>query len=358
MKKLVTFLLAAVLMLSLTGCDLFSKTDTVKLGDYTHNDPSGLSYDTRMVLKNESFGAMLSERASEAAYPDNMILDASGAPIGMYQYDPATGLATGWTDMATGKFTAYPAGQEVDLGKPDESKLVTFKGDAALYFVVYGSKDKAVEADMYLMLSDKDDQQAVTDAMQSVYGVALTAESDAVLKTVIDADAIAAEFAADAELTGETGAQDAKAYADLLYLNYGVREDTGANPYKPYDGHKDPTDIDFDQKVVMTGSGKAAFEAKDADKIASQTDYLYAKDGMMVAQYTYYEFTSKDAADALSAQIMNGERVSDTVILVATVGQELDASIQSLVGFNMVKDASIEEYTRFIEENFSSAVYQ
>ena len=69
MKKFVTFLLAVVLMLSLAGCDLFSKADTVKLGDYTHKDPSGLSYDTRLVLKNGSFGAMLSENASVDATP-------------------------------------------------------------------------------------------------------------------------------------------------------------------------------------------------------------------------------------------------------------------------------------------------
>ena len=78
----------------------------------------------------------------------------------------------------------------------------------------------------------------------------------------------------------------------------------------------------------------------------------------MVAQYTYYEFASKDAADELSSQFMNAQRVSDTVILVVTAGQDLQASIQSLTGFNMIKDDSIEEYARFIEENFSSAVYQ
>ena len=358
MKKLVSLVLAVAVMLSLAGCGLFSKADTVKLGDYTHNDPSGLSYDTRLVLKNEAFGEDLASRASEAAYPDTMMLDDNGMPIGVYDYDETTGLAKGWMSMADGSYTAFEEGKEVDLGMPDESKMVSYKGDVSMYFVVYGNKDKAVEADMYLFLGDKEDKQPVMDAMKEFYGVELTAESDTVLKTVIDADAIAAEFKAQADQGFPASSEDAESYASILNLNYGVKAEAGPNPYKPYAEHKDPSDLEFDQTVVMTGSGKAALEAKDADKIVSQTDYLYGKDGKMVAQYTYYEFASKDAADELSSQFMNAQRVSDTVILVVTSGQDLQASIQSLTGFGMIKDDSVEEYAHFIEENFSSAVYK
>ena len=108
------------MVLCVTGCSLFSKGDSVKLGDYEHKDPSGVSYDTRTVLKNEDFGADLAEYASSDAYPDTMLYDESGNPIGMYDYDAATGLAKGWTSLTDGTYTAFEAGKEVDLGKLDE----------------------------------------------------------------------------------------------------------------------------------------------------------------------------------------------------------------------------------------------
>lgn len=358
MKKLICIALILTLALSLFGCSLFSQKDVVQLGDYAHKDPDGLTYDERLVLKNESFGNTLSGRASEAAYPDTIMFDEAGNPVGIYMYDETTGLATGWTSLSTGTFEEFPAGEEVDLGKPDASLLVTFRGEAAMYCVVYGNKGKAVEADLYVLLSDKEDKQAVTDAMADVYGVELKAESDTALKAVVGADAIADEFAAEADMGFPASSEDAKGYAELLSLNYGVREDMGPNPYKPYEGHEDPTDIDYDQKVVLTGSGQAGFLAEDADKISSQTDFLYAKDGKMVAQYTYFECPSKEAADDLFAQFPTAERVSDTVFTVSTVGQELEANLKTYIGFNVIKDDSIQEYTRMIEETFASAVYE
>lgn len=354
MKKLVSVLMAAAMVLCITGCSLFSKADMVKLGDYEHTDPGGLSYDTRTVLKNTGFGADLAQYASSAAYPDTMMYDESGNPVGMYDYDAETGLAKGWTNIADGTYTAYDAGKEVDLGKPDESKMVTIAGDVAMYVVVYAKDGAPVESDAYLMLTDASAKDTVISAMKSVFGLDYTAESDTVLKCVADKDTIAAEMAN----SGEEGDVTADSYIDYLKGSYGLREDTGENPYKPYAEHKDPTDIEYDQKVVLTGNGQAAVEESLADCVASQTDFLYAKDGDMVAAYTYIEGKDKASTDKIAESYTNEERVSDTAILIAYTGADMTSVLDQYMGYNVIKDHSIAEYTRMIEETFFSVVYE
>lgn len=354
MKKIVSILLAAVMVLGVTGCSLFSKGDSVKLGDYEHKDPSGLSYDTRTVLKNEDFGTDLADYASADAYPDVMLYDESGNVTGMYDYDPTTGLAKGWTNLADGTYTAYDAGKEVDLGKPDESKLVTLSGDVALYFVMYVKGSEPVESDAYLMLGSSADKDTVLSVMSGVFGMDFTAESDTVLKMVSDKAAIAAEMAN----AGMTDAVTGEGYIAYLKGSYGVREDAGVNPYKPYAGHQDPTDIEYDQKVVLTGSGQAAVTEDLVDCVASQTDYLYGKDGDMVAAYMYLEGTDKAATDKLAEMYGTAERVSDTAILIAYTGDAMTSVLDAYVGYNVIKDHSVAEYTRMIEETFYSVVYE
>lgn len=354
MKKFVSILMVSAMVLCITGCSLFSKADMVKLGDYEHTDPSGISYDTRTVLKNTGFGADLAQYASSAAYPDTMKYDEDGNPIGMYDYDASTGLAKGWTNITDGSYTAFDAGKEVDLGKPDESKLVTIAGDVAMYVVVYAKDGAPVESDAYLMLSDKSAKDTVISAMKSTFGVDVTAESDTVLKFVTDKDAIAAEMAN----AGMTEAVTADSYLEYLKGSYGLREDTGENPYKPYAEHKDPTDIEYDQKVVLTGSGQASVEEELADCVASQTDFLYAKDGDMVAAYTYIEGKDKASTDKIAESYTNEERVSDTAILIAYTGDSMTSVLDQYMGYNVIKDHSIAEYTRMIEETFFSVVYE
>ena len=354
MKKFVSVLMAAAMLLCITGCSLFSKADMVKLGDYEHTDPSGISYDTRTVLKNADFGGDLADYASSAAYPDTMMRDESGNVVGMYDYDPETGLAKGWTNIADGTYTAYDAGKEVDLGKPDESKMVKIAGDVAMYVVVYAKDGAPVESDTYLMLSDASAKDTVISAMKSTFGIDLTAESDTVLKCVTDKDAIAAEMAN----AGMTDAVTADTYLEYLKGSYGLREDTGENPYKPYAGHQDPTDIEYDQKVVLTGNGQAAVTEDLADLVVSQTDFLYAKDGDMVAHYFYLEGKDKASTDKLAETYTTSERVSDTVIMVAYTGDTMTTVLDQYMGYNVIKDHSISEYTRMIEETFYSVVYE
>ena len=353
MKKVLSVVLLLTVLLTLTGCSssLFSQADVVKLGDYSHKDPSGVSYDTRTVLSNTGFGATLAEYASSAAYPNTMVMDESGNVIGMYDYDAATGLAKGWVDISTGEYKAYEAGQEVDLGLPDESKLVTLSGDVTLYFVVYAKDSTPVESDMYLMLASAADKDTVLTAMTDVFGMTFTAESDTVLKNVFDKAAVASEM----ELMGLTTDTD---YVDYLKMSYSVRGEAGDNPYKPYADHKDPTDIAYDQKVVLTASGQAAVGEDEADCISSLTTYLYGKDGDIVAAYTYYESPTKEGADKLAQSTSGATRVSDTVLMVSYTGAELSSSIDQYIAFNLLKDHSLSEYTRLIEETFMAQVYE
>ena len=359
MKRILSALLAMVLILSLAGCGLFSDSSAVKLGDsYTHKDPKGVKYDTRLVLKKDGFGKELEQSVNIGAYPDSMIYDNDGNVIGIYDYDAETGLAVGWTNLSSGSYTAFAPGEEVDLGKPDESMMIEIPGDVTLYFVVYGNKDCATTAYMYLMLSDSAAKDVIKTSMETYYGITLTEESETVLTAVQDSEYIAAQFA-DMESYGMTfDTKDADAYAEILSQTYGVRADSGVNPYKPYAGHTDPENLDFDQRVVLTGSGAAAVDEKHDGYVTSMTDFIYGKDGKVVAQYTYYECASKENADELmdASLFFNPVRISDTVIQGSVTGQDMTDLINAYKGYNVIKDDSVDEYVRMIEETYFSVV--
>ena len=359
MKKIISLVLAMALLLSMAGCGLFSDNSVVKLGeDYTHKDPKDLSYDQRVVLRGENFQDTLEEMVNAAAYPDTMMYDDDGNIIGLYQYDAETGLASGWTDLADGTYNEYPAGEEVDLGKPDASLMVEIPGTVTLYFVVYGNKGSAEAAYVYAILSDAAAKDQVTEILGDYYGLTLSAESDTVLTGQQDQDAIDAAFS-DMESYGMTfDTKDAEAYADILKQTYGVRTYGGVNPYAPYADHKDPEDLDYDQKVVLTGNGAAAVTEEYADDVSSMTTFLYGKNGEIVADYTYIECPSKEAADDLAKDMTNMIRVSDTVLEQELTGDELTNTVNAYIGYNVLKDNSVDEYVRMIEETYYSEIYE
>ena len=360
MKKAIIAVLAAALILSLAGCGLFSDNSIVKLGDsYTHKDPSGVTYDQRVVLKGDDFGQSLADSVNSAAYPDTMMYGDDGSITGIYDYDPETGFAYGWTDLLTGEYTAFAEGDEVDLGKPDASMLVTIPGDVTVYFVVYGNKGEALSAYMYLFLSDASAKSVVEECMQSAFGMALTEESDTVLTFVQDAGYISDQFRAMEEYGMTFDSKDANAYAEILMQYYGVRSYGGVNPYKPYSGHTDPADLDFDERVVLTGSGDTHVDEEYAADITAVTDFVYGKDGVVIAQYTYYECPSKEAADELLAAgtyFFNPERFSDTIILDSVTGSDMVDLVTAYKGYNVLKDDSLDAYVKMLEGTYFSVV--
>lgn len=361
-KWLMSAVLCVAVIFACTGCSssLFSDTSVVKFGDtYTHEDPKDLTYDDRIVLQGENFGSRLESDANTAAYPDTMMYDDNGNMIGMYDYDETTGLAKGWTNIEDGTYTAFPEGQEVNLGMPDESKMISIPGTVTLGAVVYGNKDEAVAAYLYFFLSDASAKDLVKENVESIYGLTLTEESDTVLTCVQDKDYIADQFSMEEEEGYPADTKDAAAYADILKQMYGISEYTGENPYKPYAEHKDPENLQFDKRVVLTGSGEAAVEEEYAKDISSQTDYVYGKDGKVVAQYTYYECPSKEAADELQEKYFtNAERVSDTVLEVIVEGQDMTDTVNAYKGYNVLKDDSLDEYVRMLQETFFTSIYE
>lgn len=347
MKKLTTCLLALVMLLSMTGCGLFADSTTTKLGDYDYSDPKDLKYDNRTVLNNDSFAGVLENMANSGAYPDTMVYDDDNNVIGMYDYDPSTGLAMGWSNFSDGSYTAFEAGEEVDLGMPDASQLVTVSGDVSLYAVVYDKDGAVCDAWLYLMLSDAADKDTVTTAMENAYGFAVTAESDTVLKGEVPSDSYSGQSIQD--------------YTETLMQYYGVVAYGGINAYEPYAGHEDPTDVDFDQKVVLTGSGTSAVDENMAGDISGETDYIYGKDGKVVAQFTYYEAPSRESADKLEefyATAIGMTRVSDTVVGIFHTGQEMQDTIAAYKGYNVIKDDSVDEYVRMMKETFFVSEYK
>lgn len=360
MKKLISIVLVAVMVVTLASCSLFSDASVVKIGDYyTHEDPSSLEYDERVALLGKSFGSTLEQYANAAAYPDNMVYDAEGNMIGMYDYDEATGLAKGWTNLADGTYMAYPAGEEVDLGKPDASKMVDIPEDVAMGGVVYGNGGKSTAAYLYIFLPDASAKDVVLNAVKDVYGLEFTEKTETVYVLEYSAEDIDKQFE-DIVAQGQTVlGRTAADYAQLLMSDYGMVEYKGENAYKPYEDYEDPTDVEFDEKVVLVCGAEYAVYEGYVEDVTSVTDVVYGKDGKVVAHNTYYVCVSKDAADHLMGYVsdMSGAvRVSDTVVGCALSGQTLEDTITAYKGYNVLNDDSVADYTRMIEETFFSVV--
>ena len=362
-KSIMAVLLTLVMILACTGCSsLFSDSSVVKFGDtYTHNDPKNLTYDERIVLQGSGFASRIEDAVNGAAYPDTMMYDNDGNAIGMYDYDEETGMAKGWTNLTDGTYTAFAEGEEVNLGKPDTFKMITLSGDVTLGFVVYGNKESAVSAYMYLFLSDASDREAVEKAMSDYYGITLTEESDTVLTFVQDEAYIADQFSMEEQQGYTVDTKDAAAYAEILKQIYGVSAYGGENPYKPYADHTDPEGLDFDKRVVLTGSGEAGVQEGYEQDVSSMTQYVYGKDGIVVADYTYFECPSKEAADELAEKCFanaGAERVSDTAILIVTEGQAMQDTVTAYIGYNVLKDNSLDDYVRMLQETYFTTIYE
>lgn len=363
MKKLICVALVLAMLLSFTGCSLFAKSNIVKLNDdFTHEDPEGLTYDKRMVLKKDGFDADIETSVNMLAYPDTMMYDETGNIIGIYDYDATTGLAKGWMSMEDGAYIAFPEGEEVDLGMPDASRMIDIPGTVNLSIVVYGSEEKAVSSHMYFFLSDASAKDMVRENLEAMFGFALTEVNDTVLKTTEDAAAISAKFA-EAEAYGQIfEKKDAETYCDVLMQVYGVRLDGGANPYKPYADHTDPEGLDFDKKVVLTASGSEAFYPEHSKFVSSMTNFVYAKDNVVIADYIYFETSSKENADELMKVIgdyyTNSERVSDTAVMTYIAGADMESLVTSYIGYSVMKDNSLDEYIRMLEGTYFSMVCQ
>ena len=66
----------------------------------------------------------------------------------------------------------------------------------------------------------------------------------------------------------------------------------------------------------------------------------------------------KDAADELESDMTNMTRVSDTVLEQVLTGDELTNTVNAYIGYNVLKDNSVDEYVRMIEEAYYSEIYE
>lgn len=361
MKRLVAIVLALVMAVSFAGCGLFSDDSVVKFDElYTHKDPSGLKYDERKAMINKTFGEALEEAVNEGAYPSTIKYGDAGEILGIYDYDPETGMTSGYMDFVTGEFVE----EVVDLGKPDESLMISLKGNVTLGCVIYGNEGKAIEAYLYAFLEDAADKEDVKSNMELYLGYAMTEESDKVLVCKKDSAAIDKQFADWQEYYMQTQSdRSVTGYAENLKLELGLKN-YGVNPYKPSEGIKDPDNIEFDEKVILTSNGAYSFVDESLEKnLTVRTDVVYGYQGKVVAHYIYYEYNSKAEADKLmNAQEGNfygsAVRVSDTLIQDKLDGRELQDVLASYIGYNILTDDSLEGYVTNVEETYFSMRYE
>lgn len=355
MKKFVSLLLVLCMALSLCACSLFSDESVVQFEElYTHKDPDGLKYDERKVMINDSFGATLEESINAAAYPSNVKMDDEGNMIGIYDYDPTTGMASGYTDFTTGKFVA----EEVELGLPDESLMVHFAGNVTLGSVIYGKDGTAVDHCLYAFLENAADKDLVSEWMFTFFNISMEAESDTVLVCKEDENDIRARFDLWQELYGQIQSdRSANGYADNLKLDLGLRN-YGVNPYAPTSAMLEEVEIEYDTMQILTSAGGYSFvdTSLEADMVG-RTDVIYGLGGKVVGHYVYYEYKDKAGADKLmeneSTSCFAGfERLSDTVILDKIVGEDLESILNAYIGYNVLSDDSFDAYVTNAEESF------
>ena len=177
----------------------------------------------KVLLEKEDFSTCVEDILNIRAYPDLLILDENDAEsVGMYIYDPVTGMASGWVDLNTGEKTLYEAGQEKNLGLPDPEKMVFFKGTIKMGAVVYEQNSVVTDAELYFFLSDPADKDLLQEYLTNYHGETLTQESETLYKIVKDAAAGAADFAAAEAAGAACEKKTAAEYVSLMKTNYGV----------------------------------------------------------------------------------------------------------------------------------------
>ena len=101
MKKIIAILLMLTLALSLVACN---SEPSAYDDHFDHQTPEEMSTHTKTLLERADFGEYMESILNVTAYPDILMYNPEGTEvIGMYIYDPETGLATGWTDLTTGQ---------------------------------------------------------------------------------------------------------------------------------------------------------------------------------------------------------------------------------------------------------------
>lgn len=364
MKKVISIALAALMIVSVfAGCSLFSDETLVKFDDtHTHSDPADLTYTDRVVMRNTEFGEYLTELVNSFADPDTMVYNKKGEPIGMYDYDRETGLAYGWTAFdEAGTKTEFKEGEEVDLGKPDESMLIDLPEGIVAGGVVYENEEKAVSVYVYIFTPDAETTEEVSGIM-SEYFADFEKKDDTTLLLTKDAETINAEFDDAEEAYGEEITQrDAQTYSEFLMSDYEMRIYKGENAYKPFADYEEPTEFEYDQKSVLIGDGYYAVpDDSYSEKLSTLTDVIYGKDGKPVGHYSYYTCTDKDGADYLQKYLETTNstitRISDEVVCESKVGDYLQSIIKSYQGYNVLQGDSFDEYVDMVAESNISVI--
>lgn len=221
MKKLIAILLALTLTLSFAACQ--QQEEGTSYGDHFNSEtPEDKADHTKHTLEREDFGQYIESILNIQAYPDILKYDAAtGDLVGMYIYNPETGLATGWTDLTTGEQHTFEAGKEVDLGKPDPAKTVELD-TIKLGVNVYEKDGKVTGAELFFFLSNAEDGKQLMDFMRNYYAEPLVQESETVYKLIKDEAAVMADFAAEEKAGNAFFSKNAAEYMDVLKLNYGV----------------------------------------------------------------------------------------------------------------------------------------
>ena len=221
MKKIISILLILTLALSLAACGS-SEPNSYDGDHFAHETPEEMADYAKTLLERADFNVHIESVLNIQAQPDILMYNQDGTEvIGMYIYDPETGLATGWTELATGQVNQYEQGQEVNLGKPDPEKTVDLD-TIKLGAVVYEKDDKAVAAELYFYLSNAEDATTLIRFMSDYYSEPLSKESETVYKIVKNEADVLAHFAREEKAGGAFFSKNAAEYIDVLKLNYGV----------------------------------------------------------------------------------------------------------------------------------------
>ena len=358
-KKIAALALIGMMVFASTGCSLFANDAVVKFTDeYQHEDPDDLKGKERVALKCETFDVILEEMVNAEAYPDTTMMDEDGNIIGLYDYDETTGLAMGWTNMTDGTYTAFEPGQELNLGMPDESKMIDIPGAVTLGVVVYGEGEEESAPAMtyvYTFLENPEAAELVTQKMEEVYGVVLTAQDDKTLLGYMDQAYMNDVFEQMEVKDGKT----VRTYAALMQQIFAAVEVGTESAFEPYAGHEDPEDLEFDECVVLTAAGQNAMTEEYLDYVPTMTIYLYGKEGKIVGQYIYYECKSPEAAEELiDDEYFMGdmELIDDKVIKETLTGQKLEDMVNLYIGYSVLKDDTLEDYLRMAEETYFASV--
>lgn len=185
--------------------------------------------------------------------------------------------------------------------------------------------------------------------VDKLYDIDSIAIPEELLKVSVDEQRIEEEVAMLSLRYAKESLADTAAESDLVYAKADQESYPDGRTILLYTAMNMPGAEEAAKAVIGKKAGDVVSAVLADKKVTLTVEKVLHREPVEVTD----ELMEKCFADA---QFM--ERISDTVIKNSVDGQNMQDTIQAYIGYSVLKDASIDDYVRMMQETYGTSVYE